>query len=170
MPHRLFLLFCILILAACDSGEPNKMSLDDYEGAEGEAVVRHMLKNLPPIDPEVPKVYTVVKGSNLQSTSMPFVRRMEDTHLTFISGEVLTMREPDKSIVDPRSGLSPVTIQLHEIKRTGTDTWDVVAGWAYKKHYERYGYKLARSANVYQVTETGRLEGNYVKPTGDAKP
>lgn len=169
MPHRLLPLLCFFVLAACDSGEPNRLSLDDYEGAEGEAVVRHMLKNLPAIDPEVPKVYTVVKGPNLQSTGMPFVGRMADTRLTFISGEVLTMREPDKSIVDPRSGLSPVTIQLHEIKRTGTDSWDVMAGWAYKKTYERSRYKLVRKGDAYEVTETSRLEGNYVKPAGDSK-
>ncbi len=169
MPHRLFLLLCIFVLAACDSGEPNRLSLDDYEGGEGEAVVRHMLKNLPAIDPEVPKVYTVVKGPNLQSTGIPFVRRMEDTKLTFISGEVLTMREPDKSIVDPRSGLSPMTIQLHEIKLTGTDAWEVIAGWAYKKTYERYRYKLIKKADAYEVIETSRLEGNYVKPSVNVK-
>lgn len=169
MLRRLSLYLCVFVLAACDSGEPNRLSLDDYEGAEGEAVVRYMLKNLPVIDPEVPKVYTVVKGPNLQSTGMPFVRRMEDTKVTFISGEVLTMREPDKSIIDPRSGLSPVTIQLHEIKRAGTDAWEVVAGWAYKKTFERYQYKLVRKADAYEVTETSRIEGNYVKPTGDTK-
>lgn len=169
MLHRLSLLLCCFVLAACDSGEPNRLSLDDYEGSEGEAVVRYLLKNLPVIDPDVPKVYTVVKGPNLQSTSMPFVRRMEDTKLTFISGEVLTMRGPDKSIIDPRSGLSPVTIQLHEIKRTGTDSWEVVTGWAYKKTYERYRYKLIKKADGYEVTETSRLEGNYVKPSGEIK-
>ncbi|MEY4485370.1 MAG: hypothetical protein RL693_2822 [Verrucomicrobiota bacterium] len=169
MLSRLFLLLSLFVLVACDSGEPNRLSLDDYEGGEGEAVVRHMLKTLPAIDPEVPKVYTVVKGPNLQSTGMPFVRRMEDTKVTFISGEVLTMREPDKSIIDPRSGLSPVTIQLDEIKRTGTDAWEVIAGWAYKKTYERYHYKLIKKADGYAVTETSRLEGNYVKPSGDIK-
>lgn len=169
MLHRLFPFLCLFLLAACDSGEPNRLSLEDYEGEEGEAVVRHMLKTLPAIDPEVPKVYTVVKGPNLQSTGMPFVQRMEDTKLTFISGEVLTMREPDKSIIDPRSGLSPVTIQLHEIKRAGTDAWEVVAGWAYKKTYERYRYKLLKKANAYEVTESTRLEGNYVKSGGDAQ-
>ena len=94
MPRALLLLLA-LVLAACDSGAPGELSLDDYEGAEGEAVVRHVLRTLPPIAPEVPKVYTVVKGPHLKSTSLSFMGRMDDLKLTFVSGEVLTLRDPD---------------------------------------------------------------------------
>lgn len=163
MPRRILLLLT-LALASCDSSEPNKLSLDAYEGPEGEAVVRHLIKTLPPIAPEVPKVYTVVKGPHLKSTSMDFVRRMDDLKLTFISGEVLTMREPDKSIVDPRSGTSPVTLQIGELRIAGTDKWDVVAGWAWKKTYERNRYKLMKTATGYEMSGPERIEGNYVKP------
>jgi len=160
----LLLLSALFLLASCDSGEPNKMSLNDYEGPEGEAVVRHVIKTLPPIAPEVPKVYTVVKGEHLQSTSMAFVGRMSDMKLTFISGEVLTMRDPDKSIVDPRSGLAPVTILIQDIKSAEADSFDVVAGWAYKKTYERRRYKLLKSGQGYDVRTGERIEGNYVSP------
>lgn len=163
-PSLLLLLTSALLLVGCDSGEPGKLSLDAYEGPEGEAVVRHLLKTLPPIAPEVPKVYTVVKGPHLKSTSMDFVRRLADLKLTFISGEVLTMREPDKSIVDPRSGLSPVTLQIGDLRIAGRDKWDVVAGWAWKKTYERSRYKLTKTATGYEMSAPERIEGNYVKP------
>ena len=161
---RFFLPVFALALAACDSGEPNKISLDDYEGPEGEAVVRHILKTLPPITPEIPKVYTVVKGPHLKSTSMDFVRRLTDLKLTFVSGEVLTMREPDKSIVDPRSGLSPVTVQLGELRIAGNDKWEAVGGWAWKKIFERRRYSVQKTAAGYEVLDAGRIEGNYSAP------
>lgn len=137
------------------------MSLNEYEGPEGEAAVRHLIETLPQIEPDVPKVFTVVKGPKLQSTSMDFIARLADTKLSFVSGEVLTMREPDKSIVDPRSGLSPVTLQIAELQRTGPDRWEAVAGWAYKKVFERRKLTLVRATEGYQVTEDIRLDGNH---------
>ena len=163
MTRSLLFALTVLCLVACDSGEPGKMSLSEYEGPEGEAIVRHMLAHLPPIDPAVPKVYTVVKGEKLQSTRMSFVQRFDDLKIMFISGEVLTMRDPDKSIIDPRSGLAPVIIQLADLKRSGGDTFEAIAGWGYKKTWERYHYKLAKTANGYEVKQTERVEGNYVR-------
>ena len=162
--HLLLLLVCAFALAGCDSGEPGKMALDTYEGPEGEAVVRHLVKTLPPIAPEIPKVYTVVKGPHLKSTSMNFMRRFSDLKLTFVSAENLVVREPDKSIVDPRSDSSPVTLQIAEMRVTGRDKWDVVAGWAWKKTYERRRYTLTKTASGYEMAEVERIEGNYVKP------
>lgn len=164
MISRFLLLFSLFALLGCESGEPGAMSLDDMEGPEGEAMVRHLLKTLPPLDPQVPKVYSVVKGERLYSTSMKFVGRMDDLKLNFVSGEVLTMRDPDKSIVDPRSGLSPVTLQLTSLKASGTDRWDVVAGWAYKKLFERSLYRLEKKGEGYEASLMQRIEGNYVKP------
>lgn len=164
MISRFLLLFSLFALLGCESGEPGAMSLDDMEGPEGEAMVRHLLKTLPPLDPQVPKVYSVVKGDRLYSTSMKFVGRMDDLRLNFVSGEVLTMRDPDKSIVDPRSGLSPVTLQMTSMKASGTDRWDVVAGWAYKKLFERSLYRLEKKGEGYEATLLQRIEGNYVKP------
>lgn len=158
-------------LASCDSSEPGKISLDDYEGPEGEAVVRYVIKTLPPLQPEASKVYTVVKGVNLKSTGTDFTRRMEDLKLTFIHGDVLTMREPDKIIIDPRSGLSPVTIQIGELKRGGGDSFQAIAGWAYKTQYERHRYKLTKNASGgYDVEHVERLEGNYVNDPELKKP
>lgn len=170
IPRSLLLLLMIFTLGACESGGPNRMSLDDFEGPEGEAVVRHLITVVPPVAPEVPKVYSVVKGEKLLSTTTDFVKRMDDLRLTFISGEVLTLREPDKSIVDPRSGLAPVVLQISEMTVKGADRWEVVAGWAYKKSFERSRYLLEKTPGGYQMSLVERIEGNYVPPDGVAAP
>ncbi|MFZ4763327.1 MAG: hypothetical protein ACOYMN_00120 [Roseimicrobium sp.] len=163
--HPLLLaLTCVLTLMACDSDEPCKLSLDEYEGPQGEALVRHLIKTLPPIAPEVPKVYTAVKGPRLKSTSTAFVRRMADLKVAFVSGEVLTMREPDKSIVDPRSGLSPVTLQIDELRVAGDGKWSALGGWAWKKTYERRRYSIHQTPSGYEVRDGERIEGNYAAP------
>ncbi len=154
----------LLFLAACDSGEPNEVPLEEYEGPIGEAVVRFLVKNVPVINPDVPKVYTVVKGERLKSTSTAFVKRMDDLKLTFISGEVLTMRDPDRTIVDPRSGLAPVTLQITKIKRAGSDAYEVITGWAYKKNFERWLLRVEAEGDAFRVEKRERLEGNYVAP------
>lgn len=169
MTLRFLPVFCALLLTACDSGEPGKIPLASYEGPEGEAVVRHLIAHLPPIDPSVPKVFTVVKGAALESTKTAFVKRFADLRVPFISGEVLTMRGEEKLPIDPRSGLSPVTLQLAEIKRGGGDTFEVVAGWAYKKLWERRHYTLAKTASGYTITKEERIEGNY-SPAPEAAP
>lgn len=162
--HLLLLVIYVSMLAACDSGDPNRMSMEDYEGPEGEAVARHLIKTLPPISPEIPKVYTIVKGPHLKSTSMNFSRRFEDLKLTIVSGENLELRDPDKRIVDPRSDTSPVVLQISEIRPAGRDAWNVVAGWAWKKTFERRRYTLTKTATGYEMKEVERIEGNYVKP------
>jgi len=160
---RLWCIFLLFLLAGCDSGEPGKLSTGEFEGDEGEAVARYIIAHVPELDPKVPKIYCVVKGPRLISTKMDFTRRMNDLKLKFVSGEVLTVQEPNKSIVDPATGVSPITIQLLEMKRTGATTTEVVAGWAYKKTWERHRYKVTTSPER-KVEDLGRIEGNYEKP------
>jgi hypothetical protein len=62
-----------------------------------------------------------------------------------------------------------VTLQLAQIKRGSADTFDVIAGWAYKKTWERHRYRLVKTATGYEVTKDERLEGNYV-PTTETTP
>ena len=69
--------------------------------------------------------------------------------------------------MDPRSGLSPVTVQLAEIRSTGQDRWQVVFGWAWKKLYERSRGTLTRTASGYEMSAVERIEGNYVKPDAE---
>lgn len=162
--HLSFLLAFALALVACDSGDPGKLPIEAYEGPEGEAVVRHLIQTLPPISPEIPKVYAIVKGLHLSSTSMNFARRFADLKLTFVSAENLAVRDPDKTVVDPRSDTSPVILQIGSIESAGSDKWTVVAGWAWKKTYERRRYTLTKTATGYEMKDVDRLEGNYVKP------
>jgi hypothetical protein len=163
MFHRFLLVLFAIGLASCESRELNQLSLKEYEGPEGEAVVRHLLKTMPEVAPGVPKVYTVVKGPRLHSTKMDFVRRMSDLKLNFVSGEVLTMmNDPERSTIDPRSGLAPLTIQLADIRRHGPASWEVQAGWAYKKIYERRHLVLVKTEAGYEVTRDERVEGNYL--------
>lgn len=156
-----FVALLAFLLAACDSGEPGRLALADYEGDEGEALVRHLFAGLPPLDPEVPKSYCVVKGPKLASTSTGFVERMADLKIRFVSGDALVVRDPDKMIVDPGSNLPAVTLQISELKRTGERSRDAVAGWAYKKIYERRNYKLQNDGKGWVVTPGARIEGNY---------
>lgn len=168
MPRQLPLLLVLtLALAACDSGEPGRMPLNEYEGPEGEAVVRHLIKTLPPIAPEIPKVYAIVKGPHLKSTSMTFARRFDDMKVTIVSGENLVLREPDKSIIDPRSDTSPVVLQIADIRVAGRDKWDVVAAWSWKKTFERRHYSLTKTESGYEVRDGERVEGNYSQPDGN---
>ena len=162
-PLLLFLTFA-MVLASCDSGDPGSMPMEAYEGPEGEAVVRHLIKTLPPLSPEIPKVYSIVKGPHLKSTSMNFAGRFDDLKLTFVSAENLVVGEPHKRIVDPRSDTSPVILQISEIKSAGRDVWTVVAGWAWKKTFERRRYTLTKTPAGYEVKDVERIEGNYVKP------
>ena len=159
---RCLLLFCAVFVSACDSGNPGALSQGAFEGPEGEAMVRHLIAHQPGIEPEVPKNFCVVAGPNLHSTSMQFVGRMSDLKVRFVSGEVLTMRDPDKTIVDPSSGLPPMTIQILEIKHAGAEGFDVVAGWAWKKTFERRRYKLVKKGDTYEVVEGERIEGNFI--------
>lgn len=165
MLRRLILPFLAsLALVACDSGDPGRMPLAAYEGPEGEAIVRHLFKTLPPLSPEVPKVYAIVKGPNLGSTSMTFAQRFKDLKITIVSGENLEVREPEKTVIDPRSDTSPVILQIGDISPAGRDTWNVVAGWAWKKTFERRRLTLTKTAGGYEVKDGDRIEGNYVKP------
>jgi len=167
MFRRYFILIAVCALAACENREPNQLPLKDYEGPEGETAIRHLLKTLPDPAPGVPKVYTVVKGAHLLSTKTAFVDRFKDLKLTFISGEVLTMmNDPDRSIIDPRSGLSPITLQLADIRRANGGRIEVQCGWAYKKIYERRKLTLHRNEGsaTYEVIKDERVEGNYSPP------
>jgi hypothetical protein len=152
-------LFFGSILAGCDSGEPGRLSAREIEGPEGEALVRYLVAHVPVIEPEVPKEYCVIFGR--ASTSTAFTKRLQDLKVPFVHGDVLTVRDPGKMIVDPSTGLPPVTLQISEIRRAGGQTCEAVAGWAFKKTFERRQYKLENVDGKWTVREGERIEGNY---------
>ncbi len=166
--NRLALLVPVLfLLAACGSGDPGFVRLGDYEGDAGEALVRHLIKNLPDLAPGVPKEYCVMKARDMRSTDPTFVARFQDLKLTFISGDSMTTHEGTSLPVDPKSGLSPYVLQLAHMHKPAADTWEIEAGWAYKHTFERRRYRLKQTGSSWQVEDLGRFEGNY-DPT--AKP
>lgn len=156
-----FAFILAVLLTGCDSGDPGRLSHDGIEGAEGEALARHLISQLPPLDPAVPKTYCVVKGARLASTSTKFVERMSDLKIRFVSGQVLITRDPDKMIVDSSTNLPPVVLQISEIKSTGEHTREAIGGWAYKKIFERRKYALKNDGGNWTVTAGERIEGNF---------
>lgn len=165
MHRRLFLISPLaLFLAACDSGEPGNVPQADYEGDLGEAIVRHLIKNLPDPAPDVPKSYCIVTGKALDATSMNFAKRFADLKLRFISGEVLLVTQPDNAVVDPETRLAPYILQIALIKSSSAASWTADVGWSYKKSFEKLRYEVMQKDGKYEVLKTTRLEGNWQAP------
>ena len=165
MPRLLLcLLLCALCLPGCDSGEPGGVPRSDYEGDLGEAIVRHLIKNLPDPAPGIPKSYCIVTGRALDTTSTEFARRFADLKLRFISGDVLLVTEPDNAVVDPETRLAPYVLQLAHIKPSGPAAWTAEVGWSYKKTFEKLRCEITRQNGEFVVTNGARLEGNYQPP------
>ena len=160
----------LLLLTACDSGQPGSVPSADYEGDLGEAVVRHLIANLPDPAPAIPKSYCIVKGKALDTTSMDFAKRLADLKLRFISGDVIIETDPDHALVDPETRLSPFILQITFIKSSGPASWTADAGWSYKKLFEKLRYEITQKDGKYAVIKSTRLEGNWQPQAGDAKP
>lgn len=153
-----------LILAACDSGEPGGVSQAEFEGDLGEAIVRHLLQNLPDPAPGVPKSYCLVTGPSIEPMSAAFAKRFADLKLRFLSREVLRFTEPGNVAVDPETGLSPYFVQIASIKSASTAGWMADVGWSYKKTFEKLRYEVVQKDGKYEVMKSTRLEGNYEPP------
>jgi hypothetical protein len=162
--HLLCLISLVLCFTGCDSGQPGSVPQADYEGDLGEAIVRHLIKNLPDPAPGIPKSHCIVTGKGLDATSMDFARRFADLKLRIISGDVLLVTDPDNSIVDPETRLAPFILQLAFIKSTGPASWTADVGWSYKKTFEKQRFEVMQKDGKYEVLKTERLEGNYQAP------
>ncbi|MDB6136991.1 MAG: hypothetical protein JWO94_63 [Verrucomicrobiaceae bacterium] len=155
-------LLVLFVLAACGSGDPGFVRLGDYESDAGEAMVRHLIKILPELAPGVPKEYCVVAAKDMRSTSMDFVERMKDLKLSFVSADSMDTHRETALPVNPKNGLSPVIIQLAHMHKPDADTWDIEAGWAYKRLFERHNFRLKRTGKEWAVEDKGRVDGNYI--------
>lgn len=169
MPRLLFLLPLILCLGACDSGQPGSVPQAEYEGDLGEAIVRHLIKNLPDPAPSVPKSYCLVTGGSIEPMSQDFIKRLADLKLRFLSRDVLRITEPDNAAVDPETGLAPYFVQIAVIKPTGPASWMADVGWSYKKTFEKQRCEIAKKEGKYEVTRSTRLEGNWQPPAAAPK-
>lgn len=162
MPRLLIALCFSFCLAACDSGQPGSVPQAEYEGDLGEAIVRHLIKNLPDPAPSIPKSYCLVTGPALEPTSMDFAKRFADLKLRIISADVVKRTEPDNAAVDPETGLSPYVVQIRLIKSAGTAAWTADVGWSYKKTFEKLHYEVWQKEGKYEVFKSTRLEGNWM--------
>jgi len=158
--HFLLPLLLPLLLTHCGGGDPAFVRLGDYECDAGEAVVRHIIKTMPDPAPNLPKEYTIVKALDLRAADMDFIRRFSDLGQTFVSAEVLSEQEETHYPVNPKSGLSPVMLHLQRMKRPDESTYEVDAGWAYKRTFDQRSYRVKRSGGHWTVEETARLTGN----------
>ena len=118
MPRPLLCLIFLICITGCDSGQPGSVPQAEYEGDLGEAIVRHVIKNLPDPAPGVPKGYCLVTGPAFEAMSMEFSKRLADLKLRFVSLDVLRRTEPNAA-VDPETGLSPYFVQILVIKSSG---------------------------------------------------
>ena len=162
-------LLALTVLAACGSGDSGFVRLGDYEGDAGEAMVRHIIKNLPDLATGVPKEYCVVAARDMRATSLEFADRMKDLNLFFISGDSLDTHHETTLPVNPKSGITPYVIHLAHMHRPAPDTWDIEAGWAYKRTFERRKYELKNTGGHWSVEDKGKVDGNYT-PNQPAKP
>lgn len=161
MFRRLFLLLPLsLLLPSCDSGQPGGAGVE-FESDLGEAVIRHLLQNLPDPAPNVPKAYCLVTGPSIEPMSVAFTKRFADLKLRILSRDVLRITEPGDVAVDPETGLSPYFVQISSIKSASTAGWTVDVGWSYKKTFEKLQYEVVQKDGKYAVMKTTRLEGNY---------
>jgi len=160
MMRCLFSFLMVAFLSGCGGGDPGFVRLGDYECDAGEAVVRHMIKSLPDVAPGLPKEYCVVKALDLRAADMDFVRRFGDMGLTFVSGEVISEQEETHYPVNPKSGLSPVMLHLQKMHKSDPQTYEIDAGWAYKRTFDRRKFRVQKTGDKWVVQELARLDGN----------
>jgi hypothetical protein len=147
------------LLAACGASDPNFVRLGDYENDAGAAGVRHLIQSLPALAPGVPKEYCVVKALDLRATDMEFTQRFDDLKLPFVSRDVLGEQEDTHFPINPKTGLTPIMLQIARMKKLGENAYEVEAAWAYKREFERKRFKVELAQGQWQVTELEKLDG-----------
>ncbi len=164
MTRRLLLLSLCLGLAACDSSDTAPLPLNLYECDAGEAALRHLITLLPDINPGVPKSYSIVLGEinrdGMTPASDPFTQRFADLKLKFINAQNLKDIDPDHTIADPDTRLAAFVLQLRKLQPTSATTWDVEAGWSYKKEFARMKLHLEVKDGKTTVLKSEKVEGS----------
>jgi hypothetical protein len=147
------------LLAACGASDPSFVRLGNYENDAGAAVVRHLIQSLPALAPGVPKEYCVVKALDLRATDMEFTQRFDDLKLPFVSRDVLGEQEDTHFPINPKTGLTPIMLQIARMKKLGENAYEVEAAWAYKREFDRKRFKVELAQGQWQVTELEKLDG-----------
>lgn len=153
------LISLVSLLAACGDSDPSFVRLGDYESDAGAAIVRHLIQSLPELAPGVPKEYCVVKALDLRSTDMEFTHQFADLKLPFVSRDVLGEQEDTHFPINPKTGLTPIMLQIARMKKLGDQAYEVEGAWAYKREFERKRFKTEFANGRWQVTELEKLDG-----------
>jgi hypothetical protein len=162
MTRRLLLLSLCLGLAACDSSDTAPLPLNLYECDAGEAALRHLITTLPDLNPGIPKSYSIVLGEINRDGMTPatdaFTNRFADLKLKFINAQNLKDIDPDHTIADSDTRLAAFVLQLRKLQPTSATTWDVEAGWSYKKEFARMKLQLEVKDGKTTVVKSEKIE------------
>lgn len=157
--RSLILISLTTLLTACGMGDPSFVRLGDYENEAGAAVVRQLIRSLPELAPGVPKEYCVVKALDLRATDMEFTLQFADLKLPFVSRDVLGEQEDTHFPINPKTGLTPIMLQIARMKKLSDHAYEVEGAWAYKREFERKRFKTELANGQWQVTELEKLDG-----------
>jgi len=163
MTRRLLLISLCLGLAACDSSDTAPLPLNLYECDAGETALRHLITQLPDLNPGVAKSYAIVLGEinrdGMTPASDAFTKRFADLKLKFINAQNLKDIDPDHTIVDAETRLAAFILQLRKLQSTSATTWDAEVGWSYKKEFGRLKLRIEVKDGKASVVKTEKLEG-----------
>lgn len=130
----------------------------DLENDVSEAVIRHLLDQLPELEPQVPKIYTITLSEGMAVPRRSFVDRFDDLDIKLVSGNQMILRSEDGRIIDAETKLSPITFQVTSQEPQEDGSILVIAAWAYKDVWERRHYHVEARTDGYEV-RAGELLG-----------
>jgi hypothetical protein len=62
--------------------------------------------------------------------------------------------------INPKSGLSPVLLQLQMMRRSTPESYEIDANWAFKKTFERSKLTVKKVGEKWLVQDAKLVEGN----------
>lgn len=162
LSRRFIALAALLVLAACHSSEDAGMPVSLFECDAGEAALRHVIQNLPDLNPGVAKNYSIVLGEISRDGMMTpgtteFVQRFADLKLDFVNAIDLKAIEPDQIIVDNKNRLATFVLQLRVLRQLSPVTWEAETGWSYKKDFGRAKLRLESKDGKITVVASEKL-------------
>jgi hypothetical protein len=160
--RRFFALAALLALAGCHSSENGGMPVDLFECDAGESAIRHVIQNLPELNPGVAKNYSIVLGEISRDGMMTpatteFVKRFADLKLDFVNAIDLKAIEPDQIVVDNKNRLATFVLQLRVLRQLSTTTWEAETGWSYKRDFGRAKLRLESKDGKVTVVASEKL-------------
>jgi hypothetical protein len=60
--------------------------------------------------------------------------------------------------MNPKSGLSPIMLQIGRMKKLSAKAYEVEAAWAYKREFERKRFQTELVGGQWKVTELETLD------------